>query len=220
MKHQNTPECARKEELIEYLYDELPAAQRALFADHLHVCAHCRANLTGLERLRGELRAWDLSAAPRLEIAIPRAKLEVLKELLMLFPAWTRAAMATAVAAAAVLLAVGVVSLFNQANGAPTTIAKTTDSPAPTTPGITPVFVTPEVKALVTAEVVKAIEQERQALQAQMAALETRNNEQRAQLQTVARQLRDLNARQQQLLAAQQPSIRSIFSEFESSGER
>jgi anti-sigma factor RsiW len=220
MKQQETPKCERKEELIEYLYDEMPAAQRARFADHLQTCANCSADLTGLERLRGELRAWDLHSVPRMEIVIPRSKLEVLKELLMLFPAWSRAALATAAAAAVVLMAIGVVSMFNRANGAPTTLAQTAASPTPNTPSVASVSVNAEVKALVNAEVAKALEQERQVLRAQLAALETRDSAQRAQLQTVSRQLRELNTRHQQLLAAQQPSIRSIFSEFDSSGER
>jgi hypothetical protein len=219
MKQHETPKCERKEELIEYLYDEMPTAQRVRFADHVQACAGCRTDLMGMERLRGELRAWDLSAVPRMEIVIPRSKLEVLKELLMLFPIWTRATLATAAAAAMVLMAVGLVSLFNKANNAPT-LAQTVASPAPNTPNVTPISVTPEVKALVNAEVAKAIEQERAALQAQLAALTTRNNEQSAQLQTVSRRLRELNTRHQQLLAAQQPSIRSIFAEFESAGER
>ncbi len=219
MKQQETPKCERKEELIEYLYDEMPMTQRARFADHLQDCTICREDLTGFERVRGELRAWDLNTVPRMEIVIPRSKLEVLKELLMLFPVWTRAAMATAAAAAVVLMAVGVTSMLSKPNSAPT-LAQTVASPSPNTPSVATVSVSPEVKALVNAEVAKAIEQERETLRTQMAALEIRNNEQRMQLQTVSRQLRELNTRHQQLLTAQQPSIRSIFSEFESSGER
>lgn len=219
MKQQDITKCERKEELIEYLYDEMPASQRARFSEHLQACAPCQEDLTGFERVRGELRAWDLNTVPRLELVIPRSKLEVLKELLMLFPVWSRAALMTGAAAAVVLMAVGMASLFDRADNAPT-LAQTAPSPAPNTPSITPASVTPEVKALINAEVAKAIEQERQALRAQLAALETRNGEQNVQLQAVSRRLRELNTRHQQLLAAQQPSIRSIFSEFESSGER
>lgn len=219
MKQQDITKCERKEELIEYLYDEMPAAQRAHFTEHLQACAPCQEDLTGFERVRGELRAWDLTTVPRLELVIPRSKLEVLKELLMLFPVWSRAALMTGAAAAVVLMAVGMASLFDKANNA-STLAQATPSPAPNAPSITPASVTPEVKALINAEVAKAIEQERQALRAQLAALETRNGEQNVQLQAVSRRLRELNTRHQQLMAAQQPSIRSIFSEFESSGER
>lgn len=221
MKQQEITKCERQEELIEYLYDEMPAAQRALFSEHLQACAPCQADLTGFERVRGELRAWDLSTVPRLELVIPRSKLEVLKELLLMFPVWSRAALMTGATAAVVLMAVGMAGLFDKANNASLLVQMPPNAaPAPKLPDVTPASVTPEIQALINAEVVKAIAQERQALRAQLAALETRNNEQGAQLQAVTRRLRELDTRQQQLLAAQQPSIRSIFSEFESSGER
>jgi hypothetical protein len=142
--------------------------------------------------------------------------------------------MATATAAATILIALGTLSLFKQTNAAPATPATlaTNATPAPmsrqaVTPAQStsqPVMLPPEVKALVNAEVAKAIEQaiaeERQALRAQMAALDVHNQEQRAQLQAVTRQLRALNVRHQEMLAAQQPSIRSIFNELEPSSER
>ncbi len=218
---QAAPKCARKEELIEYLYDEMPLQGRARFADHLTECASCSADLLGMERLRGELRAWDVNAVPHMELVIPRSKLEVLKELLALFPVWSRAMLATAAAAATILIALGTLSLFKQTNAAPgLTANNATNTPAV----VQPVLLPAEVKALVNAEVARAlaqaVEQERQALRTQMAALDARNQEQRAQLQTITRQLRGLNVRHQELLAAQRPSIRSLFAEFEPSSER
>lgn len=224
---QTTPKCERKEELVEYLYDELPLQRRALFADHLTACVSCSADLLGMERLRGDLRAWDVSTVPHMELVIPRSKLDALKELLSLFPVWSRAMMATAAAAATILIALGTLSLFKQTNAAPAIVANNatpaplnTQTIAPTQPAAQPVLLPAEVKALVNAEVAKAIEQERQALRAQMAALDVHNQEQRAQLQAVTRQLRTLNVRHQEMLAAQQPSIRSIFNELEPSSER
>jgi hypothetical protein len=224
---QEAPKCERKEELVEYLYDEMPLPRRALFADHLTACASCSTDLLGMERLRGDLRAWDVGTVPHMELVIPRSKLDVLKELLALFPVWSRALMATAAAAATILIALGTLSLFKQTNAAPDTMAKTatpapvsTQAVTPTQTAPQPVILPAEVKALVNAEVAKAIEQERQSLRAQMAALDVRDQEQRAQLQTVTRQLRALNVRHQEILAAQQPSIRSIFSELEPSSER
>ncbi len=222
MKTQHeAPKCERKEELVEYLYDEMPLQRRALFADHLTGCVSCSADLLGMERLRGELRAWDVSAVPHMELVIPRSPLEVLKELLALFPVWSRALMATAAAAATILIALGTVSLFKQTNVAPSLTANhASPAPAHTQAAAQPVLLPAEVKALVNAEVAKALELERQALRAQMAALDARNQEQRAQLQTITRQLRGLNARHQEMLAAQRPSIRSLFTEFEPSSER
>lgn len=228
---QKAPNCERKEELVEYLYDEMPLQRRTLFADHLTTCVSCNDDLLGMERLRGDLRAWDVQTVPHMELVIPRSKLDVLKELLAMFPVWSRAMMATATAAATILVALGTVSLFKQSNVAPVTVATNTTPAPPNTqvaalPQVTaqPVLLPAEVKALVNAEVAKAVEQalnqERQALRAQMAALDVRDQEQRAQLQTVTRQLRALNVRHQEMLAAQQPSIRSIFTELEPSSER
>lgn len=224
---QEAPKCERKEELVEYLYDEMPLPRRTLFAEHLTACTSCSADLLGMERLRGDLRAWDVNTVPHMELVIPRSRLNVVKELLSMFPVWSRAVMATATAAAAILIALGTLSLFKQVNVAPDMLVQNPTPPpmntptAPTTQTTAqPVLLTAEVKALVNAEVAKAIEQERQALRTQMAALDLRNQEQRTQLQTLARQLRDLNARHQAMLAAQQPSIRSIFAEFEPGGER
>ena len=92
---QAAPKRERKEELVEYLYDEMPLERRALFAEHLTGCVSCSADLLGMERLRGELRAWDVSAVPHMELVIPRSKLDALKELLALFPVWSRALLAT-----------------------------------------------------------------------------------------------------------------------------
>ena len=224
MKTQHAaPSCERKEDLIDYLYDELALAERACFTEHLQTCESCRADLGGLQQLRGDLRSWDLGVAPRLEVVIPRSKWDVLKEFLGLFPVWSRALLATASAAALVLVALGTVSLFSSANATSTIAQQPQTAPAPVVaanPAAVPanVSLTPELKQLINSEVAKAIEAERQALQTQLAALDGRNREQQAQLQTVSRQLRDLNKRHQQMLAAQQPSLRSIFAEYEPGG--
>lgn len=228
MKTQHAaPSCEQKEELLDYLYDELSLAERARFAEHLQTCDSCRMDLGGLQQLRGELRSWDLGVAPRLELVIPRSKWDVLKEFLGLFPVWSRALMATAAAAALVLIALGMVSLFNRTNATSTLAQQPPAAPAPVVAANpaalpAPASVTPELKQLINREVAQAIEAERQALQAQLASLNVRNREQQVQLQAVSRQLRDLDKRHQQLVAAQQPSLRSIFAEFEpgSSGER
>jgi len=228
MKTQHAaPSCERKEELIDYLYDELSLAERARFAEHVQACDSCRADLGGMQQLRGELRSWDLGVAPRLEVVIPRSKWDVLKELLGMFPVWSRALLATASAAALVLVALGTLSLFKNTGTGNTLAQQPPTAPTPVVtanPAAVPANapLTPELKQLINREVAQAIEAERQALQAQLASLNVRNREQQAQLQTVSRQLRDLDKRHQQLVAAQQPSLRSIFAEFEpgSGGER
>jgi anti-sigma factor RsiW len=220
------PSCERKEELVDYLYDEMPLAQRTRFAEHLQTCASCRTDLSGLQEVRSEMRSWDLGVAPRLEVVIPRSPGAILKELLGMFPVWSRALLATASAAALVLVALGAVSLFKGGN-APSTVAQQPASPFPAAtmnpvavPVTTKVALTPELRQVISAEISKAVEAERQSLRAQLATLEARNHEQQAQLQAVSRKLQGLNARQQQMAAAQQPSLRSIFAEYDSGGER
>jgi hypothetical protein len=219
---QEAPTCERKDELLDYLYDELPVAQRAQFAEHLQACTSCHVDLDGMQQLRSELRSWDLGAVPRLELVIPRSKLEVLKELLSLFPVWSRALLATTGTAALVLIALGTVSLFKQTE-APAIVVQGATAPSPVEvlkPAPVNLALTPEMRQVINSEVAKAVEAERQALRAQLAAVETRHRAQQVQLQTVTRQLRELNTRHQQLLAAQQPSLRSIFAEYEPSSER
>src|SRR5689334_4931125 len=143
---QEAPKCERKEELVEYLYDEMPLQRRTLFADHLTACASCSADLLGMERLRGDLRAWDVSTVPHMELVIPRAKLDVLKELLSLFPVWSRAVMATAAAAATILIELGTLSLFNQPKVVPNMVASNaTPAPVNTQTGTPPAVTAPAV---------------------------------------------------------------------------
>jgi hypothetical protein len=48
-----------KEQLIGYLYDELPAADRAVFEAHLAACAECRQEVGGLRQTRQHLTTWS-----------------------------------------------------------------------------------------------------------------------------------------------------------------
>jgi anti-sigma factor RsiW len=47
------------ERLLDYLYDELPASERAAFELHLEECADCRAELSELGGTRLALSAWS-----------------------------------------------------------------------------------------------------------------------------------------------------------------
>ena len=109
-------QCPRHEELLDYLYEELPAAQNVAFAQHLDDCAACNVELQGLRRLRTDLRAWDAVTAPHLDIVIPRSPWQALKECFTLFPAWGRGAFALSAAAAMLLMAFGAFSLLRGAN--------------------------------------------------------------------------------------------------------
>lgn len=93
------------EDLIAYLYEEDTAAERRSFELHLAGCEACRDELSQLRSVREDLRAWQVEPAPRLDLVLKRRPLEVLRELVGLFPVWVRAVSATAVAAAALVAA-------------------------------------------------------------------------------------------------------------------
>lgn len=46
------------EQLIGYLYDDLPAAERAAFEGHVAACPRCRQELADLQQTRRHLAAW------------------------------------------------------------------------------------------------------------------------------------------------------------------
>lgn len=107
---QSTPSaCDRKEELVAYLYDEATATERAWFETHLKECDPCSAELNAFGRVREELSTWQVGFAPRTEWVSPRGKMEVLRELIGLFPVWVQGLAMAGAAAAAILLALSVI---------------------------------------------------------------------------------------------------------------
>jgi anti-sigma factor RsiW len=96
-------DCGRKEDLVNYLYGEADTSQRGTFERHLDDCDACRNELTAFGRVRDDLGAWQLGLAPRAEVVLPRSRLDLLRELIGMFPVWIRGA-AMAGAAAAMLL--------------------------------------------------------------------------------------------------------------------
>ncbi len=104
-KNNASNECGRKEDLVVYLYDEASAAERASFERHLDDCDSCRVELKAFGRVRDDLSAWQVGFAPRAEIALPKSRLDVLREFISLFPAWARGAALTAAVAALLLFA-------------------------------------------------------------------------------------------------------------------
>ncbi len=213
----NKGNCERHEELLDYLYEETSSQQTAAFAQHLDECATCMTELHSLQRLRTDLRAWDMVTTPALEIVIPRSPWQALKECFTLFPLWGRGAFALSAAAATLLMAFGAFSLMRG------TIAPATVATLPATATVTQAgALSPEIKAQVEAQVSatvskaveQALQQERQTLRAQLATFESRNAEQQVRVQTVARQLRELQTRHNALLAEQQPSLRRLMANY------
>ena len=122
--HEQTPACARAEELVAFLYGETGPAEAQDFCLHLNDCAHCREELAAFGEVRarvGEWRAVALGEAPALGLSgaftaeapfpsssPPRARSAraALREFFSLAPLWLRAG-----AAAALLLVCGLTAL-------------------------------------------------------------------------------------------------------------
>jgi anti-sigma factor RsiW len=48
-----------KDDLVSYLYDDLPGPARAVFEQHLRACADCRDELTAMRAVRADLLTWS-----------------------------------------------------------------------------------------------------------------------------------------------------------------
>ncbi|HEV2667346.1 MAG TPA: zf-HC2 domain-containing protein [Blastocatellia bacterium] len=97
-------DCGRKEDLVTYLYDEANATERASFESHLDYCDACRSEMTTFGRVRRDLDAWQLGQLARPEIVLRRSRIDLLRELIGLFPAWVRGAALIGAAAAMLLV--------------------------------------------------------------------------------------------------------------------
>jgi Putative zinc-finger len=104
-------ECGRKEDLVTYLYDEANATERASFERHLDDCDSCRSGLTVFGRVRLDLSAWQLGLAPRSEIVLRRSMLELLRELIGMFPVWVRGAGFIGAAAAMLVVSLSITGM-------------------------------------------------------------------------------------------------------------
>lgn len=106
--NRNQFECDRKEDLVAYLYGETTAAERASFERHLNECDDCGAELKAFGRVRDDLSAWQVGFAPRTEFVPPKSRMDALRELIGMFPAWARGLAMAGAAAAVVLMALTV----------------------------------------------------------------------------------------------------------------
>jgi anti-sigma factor RsiW len=52
--------CDEREPLLAYLYDEADPIERRRVETHLETCETCREELSGLQRVRQDLLAWDV----------------------------------------------------------------------------------------------------------------------------------------------------------------
>lgn len=196
-KPTNTPlaNCNRQEDLVTFLYDEMSAAARREFETHLQECAACAAELQAFGRVREELGTWQVGLLPRTEVVIQRRKLDVLRELISLFPVWMRGAALIGAAAALVLVALSVLTLVKSNSQTSSTVAQTAAQPQAT-------FTRAEVESLVKSEVAKAQSQMQQEFRAQLASFETQlNNDYQTRLQAVTSRVRSLETGKSRLIA-------------------
>ncbi len=101
-------DCGRKEDLVTYVYGEANATERASFERHLDDCDACRNELTAFGRVRLDLGAWQLGPLARPEIALRRSRLDLLGELIGMFPVWVRGATFIGTAAAMLLVSLSI----------------------------------------------------------------------------------------------------------------
>ena len=52
--------CNQRERLIDYVYDECDAGERAAVQEHLESCAECRTEIAALRSVRTELQTWEV----------------------------------------------------------------------------------------------------------------------------------------------------------------
>jgi hypothetical protein len=128
-KIQETNPCGRAEQLVNYLYGESGAAERAGFEQHLTSCAACRDELQAFGQVREAVGAWRaelLTAAPTVTAAAVspadatrrdvvstqsrRSAWGALREFFALSPAWLRFG---AVAASLVVCALAALAVAN-----------------------------------------------------------------------------------------------------------
>ena len=73
--------CNQGEQLVTYLYDESTSQEAKAFEGHLEACGSCREELDSFGALRRSLETWQVEQAPRINLAVERSPLEVLREL-------------------------------------------------------------------------------------------------------------------------------------------
>lgn len=101
-------DCGRKEDLVTYLYDEANATERASFERHLDDCDECRNGFTAFGRVRHDLGAWQLEQITRPEIMLRRSRLDLLRGMVGVFPAWVRGVALIGAVAAMLLVSLSI----------------------------------------------------------------------------------------------------------------
>ncbi len=90
-----------QENLIGYLYGEMPADAIAQFEDHLRGCSECQGDLQEFRDVRQALGQWQLDEYPHISVGLSPSLAQSFRQLVRVMPLWLRAA---SFAAAALLL--------------------------------------------------------------------------------------------------------------------
>jgi hypothetical protein len=120
MKAANEHSCAREQELIGFMYDELDEVEALAFQTHLKECASCRMELSSFRNVRESVVAWrnesllNVGISAHGAISSPernRSALGAVREFLNLSPLWMKGAVAFAAVVFCVLAAMSVARL-------------------------------------------------------------------------------------------------------------
>jgi putative zinc finger protein len=146
-------DCGRKEDLVTYLYGEANATERASFERHLDDCDECLNGLTAFRRVRRDLGAWQLEQIVLPELTPRRSGLDLLREMIGMFPVWVRGAAFIGAAAAMLLASLSIAGTrISLKDGDLTVSFGRTGNPAPVAPTVSPEEINLMVQNAVTEE--------------------------------------------------------------------
>jgi len=214
-------DCGRKEDLVTYLYSEVNTSERASFELHLDDCDSCRNELTVFGRVRDDLEAWQLGLAPRAEVILRRSRLDLLRELIGMFPVWVRGAALAGMVAAMLLVTLSIAGArIGLKDGDLAINFGKSGNPAPVAPAVS----SEEVERMVQNAVAGEREKMEQRYSAELASFrEQLNADHHAKLRAAKAEsqarLKVMEASLKQEMRrfkGQNPSIRSFFARDDS----
>jgi Putative zinc-finger len=152
-KFDSQNDCGRKEDLVTYLYGEAGATERASFERHLDDCGECRNGLTAFGRVRHDLGAWQLEQIACPEFTLRRSRLDILRELIGVFPVWARGAAFIGTVAAMLVVSLSIAGTrISMKDGDLTLSFGRAGNPAPLAPAVSPEEINLMVQNAVTEE--------------------------------------------------------------------
>lgn len=197
MKSQVENHCGKKDLLVAYLYAEASPAESKEFEWHQAVCVECRTELQAFQGVRQELSTWEMPFVPHIEVVTPRTAMDALRDFFRLVPGWFKitAGLATAAAAALIVLAFAGTHISYGQNGVAVRIGVTETSAVTKTQPIADATKPIAVNSLSRAEaeqmIQAAVAQAQAQAQHQFASLEAKlTAAHQMQLQNATAQLR------------------------------